>query len=539
MRLGRRNQRSARQSSWTRRIATAGVVLGALLAPTAPQAQPAPQTLIVAAPQTPTGFDGDIPKVATRQMIVQTNESLVRFKRVKGSDGRVALDPTAVEPNLAESWTVSPDGKTYVFKLRQGVKSPWGNEMTADDIVWSFERAWSIKRTSFFLYNLIGLETFKKTGPYEVTLGMKNPSRILLPMLTMYFPTLHDKTQVLKNATADDPWGLKYIDQNLVGFGAYWLESFKPGEQVVLKANPNYFRGKPFYDRVIYREVPSVANRVALLKTGQVQWLEDVPLKQVSDLKKDRTLKVESVTGTQPATVRMNPTIKPFDDRRIREAITLSVNYEAFNNAVFEGLGVPVLSMVPPTVPGHIPAFTRPKRDIARAKQLLAEAGYPNGIDLPLLYAGTYWWMEPVSIQLKNQLADAGIRVNATRIPDPEFVNRALIKTRDMPFFPSGDATFVLDPVFTSWIFGFSMGVANRNFYKSAELDKVITDALVEMDDTKRFDMIKKVQTMHAQDPNWIMLYYPGVHQAMNRCITGWVWHPDDWPRFADLRCDK
>lgn len=514
----------------------AAAIGGGAFLPTVAQAQ---QTLVVAAPQTPTGFDGDIPKVATRQMIVQTNESLVRFKRVKASDGRTLLDPSGVEPNLAESWTVSPDGKTYVFKLRQGVKSAWGNEMTADDIVWSFERAWQIKRTAFFLLNTIGVAGFKKTGDYEVTITMRAPSRILLPMLTMYFPTLHDKKQVLANATADDPWGLKYIDQNLVGFGAYTVDSIKPGEQVVLKANPNYFRGKPYYDRVIYREVPSLANRVALLKTGQVQWAEDMPLKQIADLKKDRSVKVESVIGTQPASVRMNLGIKPFDDKRVRDAIVLATNFDSFNNSVFEGLGIPVTSIVPPSVPGHIPAFTRPKRDIAKAKQLLTEAGFPNGLDIPLLYAGTYWWMEPVAIQLKSQLAEAGIRVNAQRIPDPEFVNRGLIQTRNMPFFPAGDATFVLDPVFTAWIFGFSKGVANRNAFNNPEFDKLITDALAETDDTKRFDMMKKAQTIHADNNDWIMLYYPGIHQAMNTCINGWIWHPDDWPRFADLKCEK
>lgn len=514
---------------------TAALLSGALL----PSTAVAQQTLIVAAPQTPTGFDGDIPKVATRQMIVQANESLVRFKRARAADGRTVLDPSDVEPNLAESWTVSPDGKTYVFKLRRGVKSAWGNEMTADDIVWSFERAWQIKRTAFFLLNNIGVASFKKTGDYEVTIGLKNPSRILLPMLTMYFPTLHDKKQVLANATADDPWGLKYIDQNLVGFGAYSVDSLKPGEQVVLKANPNYFRGKPFYDRVIYREVPSVANRVALLRTGQVQWAEDMPLKQISDLKKDRAVKVESVIGTQPATVRMNLNMKPFDDKRVRDAIVLATNFDAFNNAVFEGLGVPVTSIVPPTVPGHVASFVRPTRNVARARQLLAEAGYANGIDIPLIYAGTYWWMEPVAIQLKAQLAEAGIRVNATRIPDPEFVNRGLVQKRDMEFFPAGDATFVLDPVFTAWIFGFSGGVANRNAFKNTEFDKLITDALVETNEAKRMDMMKRAQTVHAEDNNWVMLYYPGIHQAMNTCISGWIWNPDDWPRFADLKCDK
>jgi peptide/nickel transport system substrate-binding protein len=504
-----------------------------------PVAALAQQTLIVAAPQTPTGFDGDIPKVATRQMIVQANESLVRYKHVKGADGRTSLDPSEFEPNLAESWTVSPDEKTYVFKLRRGVKSAWGNEMTADDILWSFERAWQFKHTSFFLYNLIGLQSFKKTGDYEITLELKNPSKILLPMLTMYFPVLHDKKEVLKHATTDDPWGLKYIDQNLVGFGAYTVDSIKPGEQVVLKANPNYFRGKPFYDRVIYREVPSLANRVALLKTGQVQWVEDLPLKQVVDLKKDRSIKVESVVGTQPATLRMNLSIKPYDDKRIREAIVLATDYDAMNSAVFEGLGTPVTSIIPPIVPGHVDAFVRPKRDIARAKQLLAEAGYPKGIDLELVYAGTYWWMEPVSIQFKSQLADAGIRVDARRIPDPEFINRGLVPLRNMPLFPAGDATFVLDPVFTALIFGFSQGTANRNSYSNPEFNKLVTDALVETDNGKRLDMMKRAQQIHAQDNNWIMLFYPGVHQAMNRCVNGWIWNPDDWPRFADLRCDK
>ena len=518
---------------WTLALAM-GLSLGTL---PAVQAQ---QTLVVAAPQVPTGFDGDIPKVATRQMIVQANESLVRFKRVTGADGRVSLDPTQIEGNLAESWTVSPDGKTFVFKLRQGVKSPWGNEMKADDIVWSLERAWNIKRTSFFLYGLtVGVQEFRKTGEYEVTIVTKTPTRMLLPMLTMYFPTLHDKAQVLKHATPDDPFGNKYIDQNLVGFGAYFIDSFKPGEQVVLRANPNYFRGKPYYDRIIYREVPSLANRVALLKTGQVQWLEDTPLKQVADLKRDRTVKVESVTGTQPAAVKFNMGIKPFDDRRVRQAVVLATDFEAFNKSVFEGLGIPVTSSVPPTVPGHVAAFTRPTRDIAKAKQLLAEAGYPNGIDLPYLYAGTYWWMEPVSIQLKSQLAEAGIRLNVQRIPDPEFVNRGLIKTRDMPMFPGGDATFVLDPVFTAQIFAQSNGVANRNAYKNAEVDQLISAALVELDDTKRNELVARAQKLHADDNDWLMLFYPGVHQVMNTCIKGWVWHPDDWPRFADLRCER
>lgn len=518
-------------------VSATGLALAAALS--SPVQAQQPRTLVVAAPQTPTGFDGDIPKVATRQMIVQANESLVRYRRVEQADGRTVLDPNQLEPNLAEKWDVRDGGKTVVFTLRKGVKSPWGNEMTADDILWSFQRAWQIKRTAFFLYNLVGVESFDKTGDYEFTVKLKQPNLMFLPMLTMYFPTLHDKTQVLKNATPEDPWGLKYLDQNLVGFGPYFVDSLKPGEQVVLKANPNYFRGQPAYERIIYREVPSVSNRVALLKTGQVQWVEDLPLKQIADLKKDRSVKVESTIGTQPATVRMNPTMAPFTDKRVRDAVVLATDFASFNRSVFEGLGVPVRSIVPPTVPGAVDAFTPPARDVAKAKQLLAEAGFPNGLEIPLTYAGTYWWMEPVAVQLKNQLAEAGITLNLQRIPDPDFVRRGLVMTRDMALFPAGDATFVLDPVFTAWIFGLSNGVANRNAFKNEEFDKLILAALPEQDPAKRLDMMKQAQEIHARDNNWLMLYYPGIHQAMAPSVSGWIWYTDDWPRFADLKPSK
>jgi peptide/nickel transport system substrate-binding protein len=497
-----------------------------------------PRTLVVAAAQVPTGFDGDIPKVATRQMVTQTYEGLVRYKRTKAADGRTILDPAELEGHYAESWTVSPDGRRYTFRLRPNIKSPFGNELTSADLAWSWERAWSIKRTSFFLYNLVGVEKWEAPSKYEFVVQLKAPNLIFLPMLTMYFPQIHDSTQAKKSATTDDPFANKYLDQNLVGFGAYSLQSVKPGEQAVLVANPSYFRGKPFYERVIYREVPSVANRVSLLKTGQVQWVEELPLKQIADLRKDKSVKVESVVGTQPATIRMNPGIKPFDDARIREAVVLAVDYPALNQSVFEGLGTRVRSIVPPTVPDGIAAATT-ERNVERAKALLKEAGHANGIDLTLNYAGTYWWMEPLAIQFKNQVADAGIRVNLQRLPDPEFVQRGLVNRRDLPLFTAGDATFVLDPVFTAWIFGFSMGVANRNFFKNEAFDKIVLDSLRETDLKKRAIMVRQLQVMHAADNSWVMGFYPGIHQAMNRCINGWIWNPDDWPRFWDLRCDR
>ena len=89
------------------------------------------------------------------------------------------------------------------------------------------------------------------------------------------------------------------------------------------------------------------------------------------------------------------------------------------------------------------------------------------------------------------------------------------------------------------WIFAYTNGTANRNFYSSAEFDKRVVAALTEQDKSKRNAIAKDMQQIHADDAGWVMLYYPGIHQAMARCISGWVWHPDDWPRFHDLRCDS
>ena len=242
------------------------------------------------------------------------------------------------------------------------------------------------------------------------------------------------------------------------------------------------------------------------------------------------------VTGTQPATVRLNAHYAPYNDARVRAALAYATNYDEINKSVFEGLGTRVRSIVPPTVPGSIVA-NHIDHDVAKARSLLAEAGYPNGIDLTLNYAGIYWWMEPVAIQLKNEWAEAGIRLKLERLPDPEFVQRSLIPKRDIPMELNGDATFVLDPMFTIWIFAYSGGTANRSHFDNPEFDKIVLAALNEPDKQKRMEEVRQLQQMHADANDWIMLYYPGVYGIMGKCIQGWTWYPDDWPRFYDLKC--
>ena len=293
----------------------------------------AARTLIVASGGTPEGLDGDALKGNTQPCVVQCYEGLTRYGRTE-RNGRPYLDPTKIEGHLAESWTVSEDGKRYVFKLRQGVLSARGNELTSEDVVWGWNKSFAQKRTGNFIATVANVvqNGVKAVSRYEVEFTLEAPSAIFLNALTLYTPGIYDTTETKKHATADDPWALKWIDQNTAAFGAYHMTELRPGEQAVFTANPNYFRGKPHFDRVVYRAVPSAGSRLTLLKSRQVQWIDRPSTQQITDLRADRNVKVQDTFGRSMSSIRMNVGIKPFDDLRVRQALNHAVNRTAIKD---------------------------------------------------------------------------------------------------------------------------------------------------------------------------------------------------------------
>jgi peptide/nickel transport system substrate-binding protein len=514
-------------------MAAALALASAAVLPTPAQAQ----TLVVAGLKTPGGFDGDALKPGTQNAVTQVYEGLTAYARSVDADGVGRLDFATIVPHLAESWTVSPDGRTYVFKLRQGVRSPFGNEMTADDVVWSWEKSYAQKRTGLFIANVSGVQKFEKTDRYEVRFTLKAPSQIFIHALTNYVPAIYDSTEVKKHATPDDPYAFKWIDANTAGFGPYHVESNRTGEQTVFVANPNYFGPAPFYKRVVYREVPSSASRYQLLLAGQVQWIEELTHKQISDLRKDRRVKVVGVEGTAMASVRMNTRFKPFDDLRVRRAMALATDYDGINQAVFEGLATRPRGIVPPIIPGSLQTMPLVQPDVAQAKALLGEAGFPDGLDVTLEYAGLEWWEEGIAIQMQRSLAAAGIRATPKRITDADMRARAAINRRDLPFFTFKDFPFVLDPIYKMINDAHKMGASNRNDYTNPVFDKLLDDGAVEIDPAKRLAMAEQAQRLHAEDATWVYIAYPGHFEAMPTCMRGFTWYPDYHERWKELSC--
>ncbi|MGP1394212.1 MAG: ABC transporter substrate-binding protein [Inquilinaceae bacterium] len=496
----------------------------------------AAETLVIAAALAPEGFDGDALRPHTQNVVTQVYEPLVRYGRVTDADGGEKLDSGVIEGHLAESWQVSEDGKRWVLTLRQGVMSPYGNELTADDVVWSWNKSFDQKRTGNFIARVSNVESVEEVSEYEVAFNLSAPSSIFLKALTLYVPGIYDSDTLKEHATEADPWALEWLQENTAGFGAYHLDDLRPAEQAVFVANPNYFGEQPYFDRVIYRAVPSPASRVTLLKTGQVQWIDRPSIQQVIDLQQDESVKVLESPGRVVAGVRMNPKFEPFDDVRVRRALNYAVDKESIRDAVFLGTGTLAGTLVPPMIEGYDPSFFDYDYDPDRARALLSEAGYPDGFEVELLYSDLWWWQEPVAIQVSDQLRDVGVTATPVRITGSDMRSRGAPAVQDMPMFAFEDGPIVLDPVYTFYLMAHSAGVSNRAGYSNPAIDALIDEARQTLDTDSRLELMREAQRLWIEDAPWLVTVYPSVFEAMAPEISGWVPHPDDHERWADLK---
>ena len=472
-------------------------------------------------------------------MVVQTYEGLTRYRVVRGPDGRARIDGANVEPHLAESWRASPDGRSWVFKLREGVRSFHGNEMTSEDVVWGWNKSIQQNRTGAFIARVSSVTSVEAVSRYEVRFNLSGPNTIFLRALTLYTPSIYDSTVMKQNATPDDPWALRFLENNTAGFGPYHLQSARAGQEAIFVANPNYFRGRPHFERVVYREVPSAANRLALMRAGQAQWTEELTQRQIVELRADRRVRVENEEGTGHASVRMNPRFEPFGDRRVRQALLFATDNAALNAAVFEGLGTQAKSIVPPAIDGADDSAWVFQHNPDRARALLAEAGHGNGLRIAVEYSQIFWWEEALCLQLRTQFQRVGVTLELRQITDADMRARTAPNRRDLPFFTFMDNPIVLDPVYTLFLNAHSQGASNRNDFRNADFDRLVDQALVEQNPERRADLVRQAQRMHTTDATWLMTQYPGSFEVMAPNIRGWIWQPDLHERWVDLRVER
>ncbi len=371
------------------RIVIAALALASVLAPAAAFAQQG--TLQIAVDQAPVGLDPDIVTAFSSFAVVdQIYEGLLEV------NGKLQL-----EPALATDWTVSSDGLSYVFNLRHGVKFHNGREMTSADVVYSFNRIMDPKTGSPQASRFSQVASIDATGPYQVTFKLKEPFAPFLSNLT----NLYVVPKEVVEANGD-------LQKVAVGTGPYELEKVVPDTYVLLKANPDYYRpGEPKLAELKFNVVPEASTRAAGLRTGTYQLLPTVDPVTAQTLKNASGVRVVGTQDLAYSLLGLNVSRKPFNDPKVREAINYAVNRPDIVQAVYLGNAVPGGPLSPALKDWAVPTSQYPcyAPSVDKAKQLLAEAGYPNGFSTTIVTFGTIKEVADTAQVLQAQLAKVGI----------------------------------------------------------------------------------------------------------------------------------
>lgn len=322
-----------------------------------------------------------------------------------------------IEPDIAESWKVSDDKKTWTFKLRKGVffhpfpGNPEGYELTSDDVVFSLKRAASAD-TSSYAGEYRGMD-FKAVDPATVQISLEKPisETLFLAKVANYAGGF------IVSRKAIETQGNDWFKTHPIGTGPFKFDSYDPQQKTVLSRNEKYFRGKPILEKVVVRYIPSISSREMGLRTGELDMIEGLNEdKWVEKIAAFPNVKVKAYGPCEVQTLFFNVTKKPFDDVRVRQAFSYAVNREEVVAFMGKGMAVPIYSAaLAPPAPGALTMEEAKKagvvyeNNIEKAKQLLAEAGHPNGIQFEVIISELDTSYRKPMIALQAQVKKAGI----------------------------------------------------------------------------------------------------------------------------------
>jgi peptide/nickel transport system substrate-binding protein len=461
------------------------------------------------------------------------------------------MSPTAW---LAASWKVTSP-TTRVFTLRRDVKFQDGTPLTADDVVFSFERA--AKSKQFRTYTSQA-GTARKIDDYtvEFTTPAPNPVGTIaigeIPIMSKAWATKNNATEPQDFTTKE----VTYASRNAMGSGPFKLVSYEPGVKTVLAKNTDWWgikdgRWQSNIDTLEYRPIATNATRMAALASGEVDFVLDPPVQDIARLKEDKAFHVWQGDETRVITIALDQArdellysdVKgrnPFKDVRVRRALYQAIDINAIHNQVMRGLSTPTGDPFPnPKGEGHPASLDkRMPYDPAAAKKLLAEAGYPNGFGFTLACPNDrYVNDEKICVALSAMWARVGLQVKVDAMPKAQYFQRTPKKEFSACMQGWGDnnrdSMFTLKPLYHS-LNDKGAGDTNYGNFRNAELDDLIDRAETEMDLAKRQSLINQavevlrrevlVIPLHRQVIPWVTRANVSlIHRSDNKFNPLWT----------------
>lgn len=415
---------------------------------------------------------------------------------------------------LAESWEYR--GKEWEFKLRKGVRFHDGSPLTSEDVAFSIDRMKNDKK-SLQRRSFRNVQEVRTPDEHTVVVVTKKPS--------VTFLSRGVRNRFVMSKTVADLYG-KDVDKHPTGTGPYKFVSFKRDGDLVLTRNDDYWGPKPAVRDLVWRKVVEVSSRMAGLEAGQTDVMDRVPVHEVARLNRNPRVGVRSVPGLRIYFFAFNVNYKPWDNKLVRQAANYCVDADAIVKNIFDGNGEVLQGPVGPRVIGYNPDLKRYPYDPKKARELLAKAGHPDGVDVKLHYSPGKYEKDTELVQVvANQMSKGGFRVQIVPQEWVVFWGRGGVNGGKVPFYYIGRGS-VLDADTPLYQY-FRTGGSKRTNFSHAEFDQLVDAEQAESDDAKRLSILRKMSEVIMDEAPLIPLYQLFDHYGAARNID-WNPRPDE-----------
>ena len=448
-------------------------------------------------------------------------------------------DVSKLYGDLAANWTISDDGKTYTFKLKPGLKFSSGNPITADDVVYSLQRAVALNKSPGFILTQFGFtkdnmkDTIKATGPDTVVITVDKPyaPTFFLNCLTAAVASVVD-SKVVKANEKDGDWGNAWLKQNSAGSGAYALRTWKANEQYTMEANPNWKGGTPKSKRVVVRHIPEAASQRLLLEKGDVDYARNLTKDQLAAVKGNANVTIDSGPKGYILYLGLNQKNPNLAKPEVREALKYLVDYSGIEKNIVEGTYTPHQTFLPKGFLGAID--DKPyKLDVAKAKELLAKAGLPNGFTVTM-DTRSVPPITDIAQSIQSTFGQAGVKLEL--IPGDGKQTLTKYRARQHDIYIGQWGPDYQDPHTNADTFAIntdnaddakSKPLAWRNAWAIPDMTKVTQAAVLERDPDKRKKMYEDLQREHMKVSPFVIMFQQTEVAARRKNVDGLVIGPN------------
>lgn len=510
------------------------------------------------APETKTififGSSGDAVRLDPAD--VTDGESIQRMDNMHEGLVEYESGTTSIKECLATDWTVSDDKKTITFNLRKGVQFHHGfGEMTADDVVFSFARQYDSANWyhdkgewAYWGYMFTDIESVEKLDTYKVAIHMKQPNASIMTSLAMF-------TVCIVSEKAAQEYGEDYF-KNPVGTGPFEFVEWVKDDHITLRAFEDYWRDPPQISELVFKVIPDPSARLMALQAGEVHGIEHVDPKQLDIIRSDPGLQLISQAGMNVGYIALNcgegyvddngngkwdsgeevdvpGTFEPFQDINVRRAIAHAINKDAIVRNLYQGAATAANQGMPPALFGYNNSITGYEYNPQKARDLLADAGYPDGFTVTMWHMPVSRPYFPVPTEIAEaiqaDLAEVGIIVElftedwGTYLQDTEAGKHAMAMlgwTGD-----NGDPDNFLNVLYSQD--KATVGSAgNIGFKKNPEFQDLLNRALLTYDQDERADLYEQANTLLVDQCSHVFIAHADQNIAFLSTVHGYVIHP-------------